>query len=237
MSVLLLTYPRKPNSLSDDLESFVWSLLLVIARFVLNDCSMVQYPDGKPTIDIQQYNSMLWDWVENLYHMKYRRAGQDCGGMFKAEQVIHYPIFGCRPFDDSGALAELVRRLHALLHEFYVSLDEAELEAQWGIPGNDRAYPRLLWKAYSPPTTPRSDCLDTHTRIRAAFSEVLDDSSLKWTDVRTVDQFTGAFDGVYQWCPDETPIHYGNAKRYLVSDSDDNESDTEPEPKRARLTV
>lgn len=224
--------------LSDDLESFVWSLVLPVLRFIVNDQSMVFLEDGTPFIDLKQYNTALDNFVERTFHSKFRDGDYICGGHFKIEQIMRYEDLTVKLYNQSSPLAKLLDDLFALLHEFYISLDDTALKVQWSVLGaSPRARPRVSWKKGFKGPGARSACLDTHERIRAVFSAVLDDPTLNWTDERTVDQFLGFTSSVpYYSFATEGPLQYGNAEQYLSSESDsDGDLDVGPEPKRARF--
>lgn len=190
-SALLQLYPYRANALSDDLESFVWSLVLPVARFVLNERSCVRYEAEGAYFDPEQSNCTLLDFLIRVFHLKFLVEKDICGGEFEIEQVVHRYGLKLRPFNLSGPLAKLLRGLYSILHEFYVSPGEAELWAQGGI--HEFAYSQLSWKGIDQQPGVQSDCLDTHKRTRDLFTEILDDPSSEWTDEKTADQFAGAF--------------------------------------------
>lgn len=114
MSALSLQFPRKPNSLSDDLESFIYVFTWCALRFHAHD----------------QSGDQLWRLVGNFFHESWLcKGGIEGGGAHKRVAAKSGdPGFTLSREHVSADLIAVLDGLYALLKEHYSSLDFAEYE-------------------------------------------------------------------------------------------------------------
>lgn len=232
MSAAILRWPNKPNSLADDLESFYWSIVLPTFRYIVHIFSMAWIEDGKSVIDPKTYKGYISGYVEATFHSSNRSKGHMFGGHSKYIDLCDKRGHLWRLIYDSGPLATLLRRLHALLREYYTSLDEDAMEEKYGAPkGFWRPNVMSAGRTYGP----ISDCLDTHTRFRAIFTDILDDPSWEWTEERTVDQLAYAFPEIYGSTSDSYDASSDDQTNESSKRAHSSSSEDEHDSKRVRV--
>ena len=117
MSATLVEYPRKPNELADDIESFVYVITLAILRF------------HRTSLE----DKTLSAHVSMTYHNALRTTdGHDIGSGFKLNNIrAGDPGFELPELDSS--LAILLHALWKLGQEHYATLDYQDLRSRWGV--------------------------------------------------------------------------------------------------------
>lgn len=92
LSALLLQYPLKPSSLSDDLESFVYVLLQCALRFhehhmgrVVSSTSSIS--KRELASHNQWYNTGLAGFVNYLFYQEYKEGTHTLGGDSKLDRI------------------------------------------------------------------------------------------------------------------------------------------------------
>ena len=117
MSATLVEYPRKPNELSDDIESFLYVITLAILRF------------HRTSLE----DKTLSAHISMTYHNALRTLnGYYVGSGYKLLNIRNgYP--GFRMIKSTSSLALLLGALWKLGQEHYATLDYQDLEMQWGV--------------------------------------------------------------------------------------------------------
>ncbi|GJE97884.1 hypothetical protein PsYK624_141060 [Phanerochaete sordida] len=135
LSALCLRYPKKPQVLSDDLESFVYAILCLALRFHNHDMTPAYPPgiDGDALREINKNNHGLMQHVARFFYQdRYCGGGYWSGGNFKMATIKlkeEMPVvLKNGPDGNPTILQRLIDELYALLREHYETLDYAELE-------------------------------------------------------------------------------------------------------------
>ncbi|KIP02263.1 hypothetical protein PHLGIDRAFT_96169 [Phlebiopsis gigantea 11061_1 CR5-6] len=123
MSAALLRFPRKPNEVADDLESFVYVISLAILRFHVHNLTQ-SGPSG---------NDALGIYVTGLYHAAQKTTdGYWIGGHDKLNRICTgNPGFSL--VDETSNLSVLLERLWFLSQNHYANLNMADMEVRWGV--------------------------------------------------------------------------------------------------------
>ncbi|TFY58750.1 hypothetical protein EVG20_g8035 [Dentipellis fragilis] len=186
MSAYLLQYPRKPNELCDDLESFLHVLTIMGLRFHLHTRSASHIDaDGVQHLNLHERtsNQNLLALLMDVYYRQIKQGRFTMGGLSKM-QCLQCGKPGVRWYG-SSPLASLIESMYSTFSERYRNLDERECDYKWG-PNED-----LL---QSPgPSTPQPDVQPrtlsslTHSDLIGLFDKELHG----WSQApeKTADQF------------------------------------------------
>ncbi|KAF7790390.1 hypothetical protein EIP86_001345 [Pleurotus ostreatoroseus] len=135
LSALLLKYPKKPNRLSDDLESFVYVLAYQTLRYHRHDLSpqacLTETPDLKTVLDENLSNDDLANLKYQLFDFESKVNGHHTGGQHKLACIQSgAPGFNLVNYaqDTPPLLANLLASLYTLLKKHYASVDWAALK-------------------------------------------------------------------------------------------------------------
>lgn len=137
MSALSLQYPYKPNTLADDLESFIHVVTLCGLCFHRHSMTNHYYNEpkfkGLSTEEKNGKNKTLATHIHSRYDFNDTRGGVFIGGAEKLLQNKQgYPGFsftaGEEPDEVSPHLITLVDKLYRLLKEFYESVDYSDFK-------------------------------------------------------------------------------------------------------------
>ncbi|TFY71231.1 hypothetical protein EVG20_g1774 [Dentipellis fragilis] len=134
MSATLLQYPRKPNELCDDLESFLHVLTIMALRFHLHDHSSL-YEDDDGVMRLNQLdrraNSQQLLQIFQRYQEVARDGEYDVGGMEKmhgfsnGDNVVLW-------LDNDSPLPSLIDDMFLVFSQRYRNLDKKEYQRMWG---------------------------------------------------------------------------------------------------------
>ena len=119
MSAALLSYPRKPNELTDDLESFVYVISLAILRF--HEHTLTQFG-----------NTILGRHVSLVYDA----ADRTNDGYWVSTDKLNRIRGGNPGFDllnKKSKLSTLLRSLWQLGRAHYAKLDLLDMQERWGV--------------------------------------------------------------------------------------------------------
>lgn len=213
MSGALLQYPKKPNELSDDLESFIHIICWNTFRFHMHSLSRVDMDnkeiasDNKALRKANSMNTRLAGKVYNYFHAEFTDEDQSVGGDGKIS-FLTAGTSPVEPLSTNSPLASLISGLFVLCKEHYASV-RAELKTfapVRGLPHTRRtkksAYNPLdgLAKGKMPvlvaPTGPAvaQRDLKSHDHMLEELNLVLSDD-VEWeADDKTPDQFVGLVD-------------------------------------------
>ena len=124
MSATMLTFPRKPNELADDLESFIYVISIALARFHKHQWTL-------PTPSV--INNRLSKHVHFTYYASHKTVdGYWVGDDAKLENMCEgNPRL--KLANPNSSLAVLLRELFRLGKEHYSQLDLDELKTRWGV--------------------------------------------------------------------------------------------------------
>lgn len=123
MSACLLRFPRKPNELSDDLESFVHVATIMGLRFHLHDKSPADEAKANPKLVLH---------VDATYFEEdATKEGYSIGGGMKFDQFCNGSP-GVKFDYDNLPLPTLITELYALFRPYYKTLDINEYQAKYG---------------------------------------------------------------------------------------------------------
>lgn len=137
MSALSLQYPYKPNTLADDLESFIHVVTLCSLCFHRHSMTNHYFNEpklkGLSTEEKNGKNGLLAHHIHCYYDFNFTRGGVCIGGVQKLLQNKHgHPGFsfiaGKKPHEVSPHLITLVDKLYRLLREFYGSVEYSDFE-------------------------------------------------------------------------------------------------------------
>ncbi|KAA1477817.1 hypothetical protein DENSPDRAFT_624357 [Dentipellis sp. KUC8613] len=135
MSSSLLQFPKKPNQLSDDLESFVYVLAIMDFRFHLHDLSATTVDTDGNTIINTKYMHRNADLALHL-HTTYLKTftthdGYSIGGKEKFRNFCTgTPDVTFR--DKTRPLARIIAEFYQIFRPFYQVLDVGEYRALYG---------------------------------------------------------------------------------------------------------
>lgn len=125
MSGILLKYPRKPNELADDIESFVYVITIALLRFHLHSLS-VEDAHGIKT-ELAMYYTQKFDTYDEA------KGGYIVGGTAKVRDMcLGDPGFTLAP-KNSEKLSDLLTGLYQLGKNHYSKLDFEELQRKYGV--------------------------------------------------------------------------------------------------------
>lgn len=131
----MLQYPRKPITLSDDLESFVYILVHCAARFHKHDIHESFMADVAMTPRALAEHNLsnggeLAQIVNHFFFAEAAKGDHIVGGKYKLDCIVK----GAPPFELTSPeslpspLQSLLSELYTLLHEHYAALDAAGLK-------------------------------------------------------------------------------------------------------------
>ncbi|KAA1470504.1 hypothetical protein DENSPDRAFT_849597 [Dentipellis sp. KUC8613] len=141
MSATLLQYPKKPNELCDDLESFLHVLSIMALRFHLHDQSS-SYEDSDGVshldqLDRRMNNQVLLQTLERCQEVV--RIGEyDVGGEFKLLRFLSGKNAVRWRDNDSSPLSSLINNLFRVLSQRYKNMDDEEYDRKWGPESKSR---------------------------------------------------------------------------------------------------
>lgn len=191
MSALSLQYPYKPNTLADDLESFIHVVTYNCLRFHYHNRTTVGTP-GLP-LDVlaasNGKNKVLARFVSNVFDECDKDGSDYFGGTWKLLLNQSGDPGFTLTNTISPHLPSLVKKLYQLLKEFYASYDSDEyqqyrplrqpLHVAYRNPQMlPKPSPRVVRTAPEPEKPagvarpPRSDVFDSHDRIIGVFDDV-----------------------------------------------------------------
>ena len=192
MSATLVEYPRKPNELADDIESFVYVITLAILRFhrtSLEDKTLSAH------ISMTYHNALRTPdgyYVGSKEKLKNIRAGNP----------------GFEMLESTSSLALLLDGLWKLGREHYATLDHKDLETRWGVkPVREPRVPASPYKLHHPRADkmePRRIDIPTVQPTDAPQSLALHSPiSKRLRDFRSHKHILQIFDGLYEglWIP------------------------------------
>ncbi|KAI0334154.1 hypothetical protein GY45DRAFT_1270329 [Cubamyces sp. BRFM 1775] len=133
LSGILLEYPRKPNELSDDLESFVYVLAICLLRFHRHNllCAAAG--------SVDQPNGPLSYHIGSRYDAAFPTpSGYAVGGTEKLRAMQKADPGFVLDTSNSPQLNDLMQKLYRLGQAHYATLDFDEMEEKYGVP---RAHP------------------------------------------------------------------------------------------------
>ena len=216
MSAPLLKYPHKPPEVSDDMESFIYSMFFCILRYQHTSLTEEGLWALKPPADT--FNRLLAKFVSEFFYQEIQIGDLYYGGNGKLSAYTN-PI-GLPPFtvlEETSALAELVSALHEICFRHFHSIDYAAL-AQYDprIKSKMRKplAPLRLTEGFkfapeipylpvkkpmaapplkeAPPAMRPSDPLANHSRLHNTLLNILNDPTAQWgVGDKTPDQFEG----------------------------------------------
>ena len=145
LSSLTLQYPRKPPEVADDLESFIWVILMMAYRFHKHSFSLPLgdiEPTRKNLIDINSQNKELADQIHLVFYQQQRCGnGSYIGGANKLN-FINTGVPPIRLKNKNSVLARFLRKAFELLHKHYSAVDFQALEPYYVEPLENNDKPR-----------------------------------------------------------------------------------------------
>ncbi|GJE86587.1 hypothetical protein PsYK624_026670 [Phanerochaete sordida] len=144
-SALSLRYPRKPPSVADDVESFVYVVLFYAFRFHHHELSPApENSSEEACIEANVENVPLMNRIYVFFYLQMQVGG----GYYKGGADKYYailrgePPMTLRPLEDGRItlLGDFLSRAYKLLSEHYWALDQADLE-QWDVKPGDHVSP------------------------------------------------------------------------------------------------
>ncbi|GJE90338.1 fungal protein kinase-domain containing protein [Phanerochaete sordida] len=193
MSAPLQMYPRKPNHLSDDLESFVHLLQIFGLRFHRHSSSPVIGDELVFTKEQNRMNTDLADYLRGTYYRAHTKNGYWIGGRQKyinilsGSLVVRYRNSG-GPTGCAGPLPVLLKTWYKVFCKHYQTLEEVEQtwEDLWGARKNSTP----LSNAQKREVLTCTLLTMTHAEIEDALSEALRfHGPLHENALKTPDQF------------------------------------------------
>lgn len=135
MSTLCLLYPKKPQELADDLESFIYILVRMALRFHKHEKSLDYDSENRSPDDIRKANATneeLATWVSSFFDAQTEcEDGYWSGGSSKKDwlESTMLPVKLVAGSDGKETLlAGLLRSLYGLLRQHYGAINYADIE-------------------------------------------------------------------------------------------------------------
>lgn len=191
MSALSLQYPYKPNTLADDLESFIHVVTYNCLRFHYHDRTTVGTRGLLPNVlaATNGENEVIADFVSDFFDKCITDGNNYVGGALKLSSNRSGEPGFTLPDPISPHLPNLVENLYAQLKEFYASYDRNEYQqyrphrqplhvASRNPQMLPKPSPRVVRRAPEPEKPagvarpPKSDVFDSHDRIVGVFKDV-----------------------------------------------------------------
>lgn len=181
LSALVLQYPWKPISLSDDLESFVYVIVQCALRFHAHNLgSPISLPStltkDQLAVHNLKYGSELAEFVSHLFYQEHDKGSYVIGGAAKLVQISSSsPGFNLVQVKRRSAIRmhpmqQLLNDLYSLLHEHYAALDVATL-ARYKMENNNWQEEDPTARAFEPQLLRRRQMKSTRsTAARGLFS-------------------------------------------------------------------
>lgn len=141
MSLALLQFPRKPNELADDLESFIYVLCFMTLRFLEHNLSGPN--------DLDPSNLTLAQFLKNFFFEAQIHSTVWIGGHFKSSHVIVKMTPGFTLLNRASRVAYIIDNFWTLLSGHCRALDWRRMEREWSStpPGSP-----VMLAASEPPT-------------------------------------------------------------------------------------
>ncbi|KAA1470542.1 hypothetical protein DENSPDRAFT_928930 [Dentipellis sp. KUC8613] len=134
MSAVLLQYPRKPQELSDDLESFVHILTIMALRFYFHSLSswtFEEFENGSLYWKAPEDSTRFGNFINDIYNEESIDHGYAIGGSYKMTRLcLGDP--GVNWWNPDSPLMSLLTKLYDLFSRRYLALDTGQYERDWG---------------------------------------------------------------------------------------------------------
>lgn len=135
MSAMLLQYPKKPNGVADDMESFLYLFVRFAGRFLHTTHSDLKHSHEDKSDALLKHNQkheLMTSFVANFFNEEFKRDGYTMGGFQKRSSIrACAPPFTLLAMADSEehAFTVLLRDFYKLVHEHYSAIDMAKYES------------------------------------------------------------------------------------------------------------
>ena len=129
-----MEYPKKPNELADDLESFVYVVSLALLRFHKHDLSFID-PRGKRP-KLSRHIAVMFDAADEA------EGGHVVGGERKIGAMVHGDPGFKLASSNSPQLSILHSELYSLGKSHYSKLNLDELQAKYGVTRLPQEHPQ-----------------------------------------------------------------------------------------------